>query len=65
MEGAPPPVQRIQLLGRPASGKTTPLRAPTYLKDNRVQRLELDRMVNPPALLVATDTGASMIRVLP
>jgi len=30
-----------------------------------VQRLELDAMVNPPALHVSTSSGATVIRRLP
>jgi hypothetical protein len=30
-----------------------------------VLRLQLDTMVNPPALLVATTGGAAVLRVLP
>ncbi|MBI3182946.1 MAG: WD40 repeat domain-containing protein [Myxococcales bacterium] len=49
----------------PLTGSHQPLRAPSYLADDRVRRLELDRMVNPPALHVSTERGAAVIRVLP
>jgi hypothetical protein len=35
------------------------------LPSDAVQSMELDRMVNPPTLHVATSTGAAAIRVLP
>jgi adenylate kinase family enzyme len=41
MEGAPPPIQRIQLLGRPASGKTT---AAMFLSERLgIPAVKLDR----------------------
>ncbi|MFZ5468006.1 MAG: WD40 repeat domain-containing protein [Myxococcota bacterium] len=46
----------------PASGRSVPLRAPAYLADDNVQRLELDTMVSPPALHVSTWSGASVLR---
>jgi len=53
------------LLWNPATGVRQSLRAPTWLADDRVLRLELDTMVNPPALHVSTETGATVIRRLP
>jgi hypothetical protein len=35
------------------------------IPSNRVLRLELDTMVNPPALHVATDAGAARLRQIP
>ena len=54
------------VLWDPNTGSHVPLDAAHgYLADNQVKRLELDTMVNPPALHVATATGASVIRVFP
>jgi hypothetical protein len=53
------------LLWDPASGARQSLRAPTWLADDNVQRMELDTMVTPPALHVSTQTGATVIRQLP
>lgn len=52
-------------LWNPATGVSTLLRAGRGLADNAVNRMELDRMVDPPVLHVSTDTGASAIRVFP
>ena len=41
------------------------IRAGQGIPSDNVLRLELDTMVNPPALHVATDAGASVLRVLP
>ena len=49
----------------PASGKRTAMRAGQGIPDDHVLRLELDMMVNPPALHVATWGGAAVLRVLP
>ncbi len=49
----------------PRTNASTPMRTPAYLADDRVKRVQLDTMVNPPALQVATELGASFIRVLP
>ena len=49
----------------PANGSHVPLTAGGGIPDNAVNRLELDMMVNPPALHVSTNTGASVIRMLP
>ncbi len=49
----------------PATGAQEPLKAPHWLADDNVLRLELDTMVSPPALHVATQRGAAVIRVLP
>jgi hypothetical protein len=53
-------------LWNPATGAHHPMNAGNhYLPDNQVQRLELDTMVEPPALHVATATGAATIRQFP
>ncbi len=49
----------------PATGEKKPLTAGAYLPDERALRLQVDTMVNPPALHVSTSTGAAVIRVLP
>ena len=49
----------------PASGSHTPLRGTQWLPSDHVLRLELDQMVNPPALHVATAAGVAVIRKLP
>jgi hypothetical protein len=49
----------------PAPGAHQSLRAPTWLADDNVQRMELDTMVAPPALHVSTETGAAVLRQLP
>lgn len=46
----------------PASGSSKPVPG---LPSGDVQHLEVDRMVNPPTLHVATGAGAAAIRVLP
>lgn len=53
------------VLWNPSTGAHQSLRAPTWLPDDFVERLELDRMVSPPALHVSTNSGATVIRVLP
>ena len=53
------------VLWDPASGARQSLRAPTWLADDNVQRMELDTMVTPPALHVSTESGATVIRQLP
>lgn len=50
------------VLWDPATGASTPVRG---LPDDRVLRLEVDRMVAPPALHVATRGGAAILRTLP
>jgi hypothetical protein len=52
-------------LWSPGTGAHASIRAGSGLRDNTVNRLELDMMVNPPALHVSTSTGASTIRVFP
>lgn len=53
-------------LWNPATGAHHPMNAENgYLPDDQVQRLELDTMVSPPALHVATATGAATIRQFP
>jgi hypothetical protein len=49
----------------PGSGKSTPLRGTQWLPSDRVSRIAVDGMVDPPALHVATDAGAAVIRKLP
>lgn len=50
----------------PATGRHHPMNASNgYLPDDQVQRLELDTMVNPPALHVATSSGAATLRQFP
>jgi hypothetical protein len=49
----------------PASGKRTVMRAGQGIPDDHVFRLEVDTMVNPPALHVSTWGGAAVLRVLP
>jgi hypothetical protein len=46
----------------PATGASAPLRG---LPGRKVVRLELDTMVSPPSLLVATDAGAAVLREIP
>lgn len=53
------------VLWNPSTGARQALRAPTWLADDQVQRLELDTMVSPPALHVSTQLGATVIRQLP
>jgi hypothetical protein len=52
-------------LWNPQTGAHASIRAGSGLRDNQVNRLELDMMVSPPALHVSTTTGASTIRVFP
>jgi hypothetical protein len=49
----------------PATGKRTSIRAGQGIPDDGVLRIELDTMVEPPALHVATRGGAAVLRVLP
>jgi hypothetical protein len=49
----------------PSTGAHVALRAGQGIPDDHVLRLELDQMVNPPALHVATLSGAASLRVLP
>jgi len=49
----------------PKTGAHTSMRAGQGLPSDNVNRLELDRMVEPPALHVSTDAGATTIRVFP
>ncbi|GAC1343490.1 MAG: hypothetical protein NVSMB23_17380 [Myxococcales bacterium] len=46
----------------PATMTATNIRAGQGIPGNRVLRLELDSMVNPPALHVATDAGGASLR---
>jgi hypothetical protein len=49
----------------PKTNKRTTMRAGSGLPSDKVMRLELDMMANPPALHVSTAAGASTIRVFP
>ncbi|HZX94481.1 MAG TPA: WD40 repeat domain-containing protein [Myxococcales bacterium] len=49
----------------PQTGVHTSLRAGAGLPDDHVFRIELDTMVSPPALYVATFAGAAALRKLP
>jgi hypothetical protein len=49
----------------PATGAKQSLRAPTYLPDNKVKRIEVDTRVAPFTVYVATDSGATRLRALP
>jgi hypothetical protein len=50
----------------PATRQSVKVRASSGLiPDDQVQRLEVDTMVDPPALHVATASGAAVIRVFP
>jgi hypothetical protein len=49
----------------PVSKKSTAIRAGQGIPSDQIYRLELDTMVNPPALHVATAGGAAVLRVLP
>jgi hypothetical protein len=49
----------------PATGRHQAIRAGQGIPDDRVTRLELDTMVDPPALHVSTAGGAASLRVLP
>jgi len=49
----------------PKTGAHVSMRAGQGLPSDNVNRLELDRMVDPPALHVSTDGGATRIRVFP
>jgi len=53
------------VLWDPASGRRTALHAGQGIPDDHVLRLELDTMVDPPALHVSTWGGAAVLRVLP
>ena len=52
-------------LWNPATGATQHIRAGSGLPSDHVTRIELDTMVNPPALHVATAGGATVLRQLP
>jgi hypothetical protein len=49
----------------PATGKHVNIRAGQGIPDDHVLRVQLDTMVDPPALQVATKGGAAVLRVLP
>ena len=49
----------------PATGAHQAIRAGGGLPDDHIFRLELDRMVSPPALHVSTWAGAATLRILP
>jgi hypothetical protein len=52
-------------LWTPGSTTATRIAGGNGIPGNRVLRLELDRMVNPPALHVATTNGGARLRQLP
>jgi len=66
------PDGRLVLAGRttglviydPATGGHTALRGTAYLPSDRVTRIEVDRMVSPPAIIVSTDVGVAVLRKL-
>jgi hypothetical protein len=49
----------------PATGARVPMHAGQGIPSDRIYRLELDTMVDPPVLHVATAGGAASIRVFP
>jgi hypothetical protein len=49
----------------PVTGKHTSIRGGQDIPDDGVLRIQLDTMVDPPALHVATRAGATVLRVLP
>ena len=53
------------VIWNPTTGAKTSIQAGQDIPSDRVLRLQLDTMVNPPALLVATTGGAAVLRVLP
>ncbi len=53
------------LIHDPIKGTNIPLRGTEWLPSDRVLRLELDQMVEPSALRVATSAGVAVIRNLP
>jgi hypothetical protein len=50
------------VLHDPRTGASTPV---TGLPSGTILDVEVDRMIDPPALHVATDAGAAYLRVLP
>ncbi len=59
-EASPPPI--VFVLYDPGTGTSKPLGG---LPSGTILDLEVDRMVVPPALHVATDAGAAALRLLP
>jgi len=53
------------IVWNPQTGAHTSLRGQQWLPDDHVLRIELDQMVSPPTLHVATWGGAAAIRKLP
>jgi hypothetical protein len=49
----------------PTAKTSKTIRVGQGIPDDRVQRLELDTMVDPPALHVSTSGGAAVLRILP
>jgi hypothetical protein len=49
----------------PATGNHVSIGAAQGISDDRVIRIQLDTMVDPPALQIATRGGATVLRVLP
>lgn len=46
----------------PATGRSTAIRGSALLPSDKVLRIEVDRMVDPPAILVSTDAGVAVLR---
>jgi ligand-binding sensor domain-containing protein len=53
------------VIWNPQTGASVAMRGSQWLPDDHVLRIELDQMVNPPTLHVATWGGAAAIRKLP
>jgi hypothetical protein len=53
------------MIWNPDTGAHTAIRSGSGLPSNQVNRLELDLMVDPPALHVSTALGATTVRVFP
>jgi len=49
----------------PATGNRVSMGAAQGISDDKVLRMQLDTMVEPPALQIATRSGATILRVLP
>jgi len=49
----------------PATGNRVAMGAAQGISDDKVLRMQLDTMVDPPALQIATRSGATILRVLP
>jgi hypothetical protein len=53
------------VIWNPTSGQHTAIRAGQGIPSDRIYRMELDTMVSPPVLHVATASGAASIRAFP